>query len=339
MVASAGAGGGSFNHRFAIPGNAGNSVLSILRPVDMPPFQDDGLLQKEQQSHTVPKIFYTHTSTEYQLRGRAPCHIPHQAPTPLARRHPFGAEELGASHPHLPGTEHSTGSLPGSPKRTNAGQQYENYMNFGEQKWVDRALVLDLDTWIHSGKEPPPSHYPTIAKGELVKHESVKFPTVPGFVPSPRDYVRQVWKMDFGPEFETKHVIAQEPPTLGAAYEVLVPQVDATGNDLAGVRIPEVVAPLGTHMGWNVTVPQLKDLHYLSGLLGSFIPLPTTKEQRVKTGDSRLSVAERYKSREDYLAQINKAATALVRERLMLSDDIPQVMDRASATWDWVTKQ
>ena len=42
MVASAGAGGGSFNHRFASPGQAGNSVLSIFRPVDLPPFTDDG---------------------------------------------------------------------------------------------------------------------------------------------------------------------------------------------------------------------------------------------------------------------------------------------------------
>jgi hypothetical protein len=329
VVASAGAGGGSFNHRFAIPGNAGNSVLSILRPVDMPPFQDDGLLQKEAQSHTVPKIFYTFTSTEYWARAGALIHTSADAKRDIAL-------DKSSRLYFIPGTEHSTGPFPPA-RRTAAGQQYENYMNFGEQKWVDRALVLAMDAWVHGAKEPPTSRYPTITKSELVKQEAVKFPKVPGFTFP--EYMPQVWKMDFGPDFESKRVITQEPPMLGAAFEVLVPQVDATGNDMGGVRIPEVVAPLGTHMGWNVTVPQLKDLHYLSGLLGSFIPLSTTREERMKNGDSRLSVAERYKSREDYLGQIRKAANDLVRGRLMLASDIPHVEERAAATWDWVMKQ
>ena len=64
MIASAGAGGGSFNHRFAMPGQAGNSVLSILRPVDLPPFTDDGLMVKARDARVTPKIFYTFSSTE-----------------------------------------------------------------------------------------------------------------------------------------------------------------------------------------------------------------------------------------------------------------------------------
>jgi hypothetical protein len=69
MIASAGAGGGSFNHRFAMPGQAGNSVLSILRPVDLPPFTDDGLLVTSQATGTTPRIFYTLSSTEYWARA------------------------------------------------------------------------------------------------------------------------------------------------------------------------------------------------------------------------------------------------------------------------------
>src|SRR5262249_41852602 len=69
MISSPGAGGGSFNHRFAIPGNAGNSVLSVLRPVDLPPFTDDGLLAKAREMHVAPKIFYTFSSTEYWARA------------------------------------------------------------------------------------------------------------------------------------------------------------------------------------------------------------------------------------------------------------------------------
>ena len=57
MISSAGAGGGSFNHRFAMPGQAGNSVLSVLRPVDLPPFTDEGLLAKARGARVTPKIF------------------------------------------------------------------------------------------------------------------------------------------------------------------------------------------------------------------------------------------------------------------------------------------
>src|SRR4029079_6462972 len=69
MIASAGAGGGSFNHRFAMPGQAGNSVLSILRPVDLPPFRDQGLLANARGARVTPKIFYTLSSTEYWARA------------------------------------------------------------------------------------------------------------------------------------------------------------------------------------------------------------------------------------------------------------------------------
>ena len=79
FIASAGGGRGSFDHRYAMPGQAGNSVLSDLRPVDLFPFTDgieqdpvtgarDGLLRVAESSHTVPKIFYTYSSTEYWAR-------------------------------------------------------------------------------------------------------------------------------------------------------------------------------------------------------------------------------------------------------------------------------
>jgi len=191
-----------------------------------------------------------------------------------------------------------------------------------------------LDAWIHAGKEPPPSRYPTVAKAELVPRTSVKFPKTPGFTFP--DYMPQVWRMDFGAEFQTKGIITKEPPVLGRPYEVLVPQVDSSGNDVSGIRIPEVAAPLGTHMGWNVTIPQLADLHYLSGLIGSFVPFSKTLQERKASLDSRLSIEERYKSREDYLKQVRQAASDLVRDRYMLAGDVPAVLERARQTWDFL---
>jgi hypothetical protein len=326
MISSAGAGGGSFNHRFAVPGNAGNSVLSPLRPVDIPPFNDSGLLESSARSHVVPKIFYTFTSTEYWARAGSLTHTSEDGKADLPL-------DNNSRLYFIAGTEHAGGPFPPVRRFAN-GQEFQNDANFAEQRWVDRALLLDLDAWVHSGKEPPPSRYPTIAKGELVDRAAVRFPKIPKFTFP--DYMPQVWRMDFGPEFEAKGIIANEPPLLGKSYEVLVPQVDSSGNDLSGVRIPEVAAPLGTHMGWNVTIPQLKDLHYLAGLVGSFIPFPKTREEREATGDSRLSIEERYKGRDEYLRQVRQVANQLVRERFMLAGDVDGAMERARRTWDFL---
>jgi hypothetical protein len=327
IVASAGAGGGSFNHRFAVPGNAGNSVLSFLRPVDVPPFLDSALLARSEQAHVVPKIFYTFTSTEYWARAGSLTHTTEDGKSDVSLDPNSRLYFIG-------GTAHSGGPFPPG-KRFAGGQEFQNYANFAEQRWVDRALLLDLDAWIHSGKEPPSSRYPSVARAELVEHASVKFPKIPGFTfPG---YMPQVWHMNFGGEFETRRIIALEPPVLSRPYQVLVPQVDTNGNDLSGIRIAEVAVPLGTYMGWNVALPQLKDLHYLSGLIGSFIPFPATLKDRIASGDSRLSIEERYRTRDDYLKQVRQSANELVRERFMLPADIPPVLERAGQTWDLAT--
>ncbi|PWU12766.1 MAG: hypothetical protein C5B51_00095 [Terriglobia bacterium] len=319
MISSAGAGGGSFNHRFAIPGEAGNSVLSILRPVDMPPFTDEGLLAKAEAAHVTPRIFYTFSSTEYWARAGSLTHtMPDgRADAPLGR--------LSRLY-FLSGTAHASGPFP----PTRAGRKY--YLNFAEQGWVTRALMLDLDAWIQSGEEPPASRYPTIRKGELVSREAVRFPANPAI--SFPDYMPEVWRMDYGPEFAAKGIITKEPPGLGQKYSVLVPQVDADGNEEGGVRLAEVAVPLGTFTGWNVQLPQLADLHYLSGLVGSFAPLPRTREEREKTKDTRRSIGERYSSRQAYLDRVQQAAEELVRQRLMLKDDVAAVLRRAAAMWD-----
>jgi hypothetical protein len=144
----------------------------------------------------------------------------------------------------------------------------------------------------------------------------------------------QVWRMNYGPQFGATRVITQEPPALGAPFRVLVPQVDANGNDRGGIMIPEIAVPLGTHTGWNVTDPPLADLGYLAGLVGSFQPFAVNPD----AGDPRLSIPERYKSREDYLDRVRAAAKTLVAQRFMLAEDIPAVVRRAEDTWNLVAQ-
>jgi hypothetical protein len=323
MIASAGAGGGSFNHRFAMPGQAGNSVLSVLRPVDLPPFTDEGLLAKATTARVIPKIFYTFSSTEYWARAGSLTHTTDdgRADAPLA-----ATSRLY----FLAGTPHAMGSLPLSKGR----DQYRQFVNFAEQRWVSRALIVELDAWTRGDREPPPSQYPLISKGELVRLENVHFPKVPSFPFA--TYMPRVWRMDYGREYSATRVITIEPPQTGEPLRVLVPQVNADGNDIAGIRLPEVAVPLGTYTGWNVTIPQLSELRYLSGLVGGFEPFARTRDQRNANGDSRPSIAERYSGRPDYLDKVRRAANDLVRQRFLRVEDVPAVMSSADRMWNAV---
>jgi hypothetical protein len=315
MISSAGAGMGSFNHRFAMPDEAGNSVLSILRPVDVPPFDDRQLLANAIKAHTVPKIFYTLSSTEYWARAAS---LIHQEPLSPTSRVYF-----------IAGTPHAAG-----PNARTPG--FQNRLNFAQQRWSLRALLLDLDDWVRAAGEPPASRYPTIEKGELVPRTSVRFPKVPSL--DFPDYMPSFWKMDFGRDFGRTRVITNEPPALGGKLTVLVPQVDADGNDLSGIRIPEVAVPLGTYTGWNIHLPQLRDLEYLAGLVGSFEPFAKTREEREKSGDPRLSIADRYSGKQDYLDRVQKSARDLVSQRFLLPADVDAVLKRASAMWDAIAQ-
>src|SRR6202795_117015 len=129
MISSAGAGGGSFNHRFAMPGVAGNSVLSALRPVDLPPFTDEALLARAQAARVTPKIFYTFSSTEYWARAGSLTHTSddgrRDVPLATTSRVYF-----------LAGTPHASGALPRARRA-----QFQHFTNFAEQRWVTRALL------------------------------------------------------------------------------------------------------------------------------------------------------------------------------------------------------
>jgi len=196
---------------------------------------------------------------------------------------------------------------------------------------VLRALLIDLDKWITAGTEPPPSRYPTIARRQLVAREAVRFPKVTSLPFA--DYMPGVWRMDYGVDYTTTRVITKEPPSLGEPYPVLVPQVNADGNDEGGIPLPEVAVPLGTHTGWNISTFQLSGLRYLAGLVGSFQPFAKTKAEREQSGDSRPSIEERYSSRQDYLQRVRRAAADLVRERFVLPDDVEGVVQQADRTW------
>jgi hypothetical protein len=326
LVSSAGAGGGSFNHRFAMPGHAGNSVLSILRPVDVPPFLDAELLTRARATGTVPRIFYTFTSTEYWARAGS---LTHTSEDGAADRPLADSSRLY----FVSGSPHAAGPLP--PARETGAGTFTQRLNFASQRWILRAITLSLDAWVTAGTTPPASRYPTLATGDLAERTSIRPPRVPGLAwPG---YMPGVWRLDFGPRFAAEGIIA-EPPQVGAALPVLVPLVDGDGIDVGGIRPLEVAVPLGTFTGWNVTRPALPDLRYLSGLTGSFEPFARTREARVASGDARPSIAERYVDERGYVRQLEAAARSLVDSRFLLAEDLERAVERARELWPLVAE-
>jgi hypothetical protein len=153
------------------------------------------------------------------------------------------------------------------------------------------------------------------------------------------EYLPPVWRMDFGSGFSETRVITREPPSLGAPYPVLVPQVNADGNDVGGIALPEVAVPLGTYTGWNVTVPALPGMRYLAGLVGAFVPFARTRDARRAVADARPAIDERYASRQEYLAQVERAARTLVEQRFLLAGDVGLVRERAAAAWSAIVER
>ncbi len=124
------------------------------------------------------------------------------------------------------------------------------------------------------------------------------------------------------------------PPRLASPIANLVAAVDEDGNELAGIRLPDISVPLATYTGWNVRHPDIGGPGQTLSLLGSTIPFPATQAEREASGDPRLSIEERYPSKEDYLRRVQQAAEALVQQGYLLAEDLPTVTEQASQRYD-----
>jgi hypothetical protein len=194
-----------------------------------------------------------------------------------------------------------------------------------------RALVKVMDDWADHGVEPPPSNYPTLGNRQLVTLDAFRrsFPRIPGV--SAPSVINELRVLDFGPYFDSMGGVQTIlPPSKGPRYNVLVPGPREDGDGRGGVDTLFTRAPIGTNVGWNIQrYPRDPDLCSLSG---SFVPFATTKAERLATGDSRLSLRERYKDHEGFVDAVTKAARQLVKERFMLSEDADRFIAAAKAS-------
>jgi hypothetical protein len=332
-----GAGRGSFNHRFGQQSRDQLQHFNIQYPVDMFPFTDDeqtdavtgkrdGLLTRARGSNAVPKFFHLLTNSEYFNRAGSLTHTDvtgrKDVPPPSTSR-----IYMVSSAPHI------VGAFPPAPFADPdfVGQADMNPLAYNP---VIRALFRALDAWVVSDVAPPPSRYPRVADGTLTRPDQAGWPQVPG-VQLPQAPMT-TYRLDFGPQWALGRV-SVEPPKLGAPFVSLVPAVDETGNDRGGIRLPQIAVPLATHTGWNYRRSAIGAPDRLASEIGSYLPLAKTRADRERSGDGRLSIEERYASKQAYLERVTAVARELVAERYLLAEDVAEIVAQAQAHYEWAT--
>jgi len=327
----AGGGRGSFNHRFAQPSRDGHPYLNFFYPTDIFPFTDvaqrdpdtgvtDGLLTHAGVPELLPKIFYTNSEYEYWGRAASLIHttVDGAADVPLMDNVRIYLLTAG---------QHGPAAFP--PAQT-IGQQKNNPLDY---RWAMKALLVAMDRWTATGALPPPSKYPRIADGTLVAPDKLRFPRLPDVATT--TMVHKAYRADYGPRFASEGVVTVEPPKIGKAFPILVPQVDADGNGIAGIRMPELAAPLATYTGWNLFNDRSGPATVLSSMQGSYIPLARTAADRQRGSDPRASIAERYRDKDQYIGLVTKAAKELIDQRYLLADDLAAIVKDATRHWDY----
>jgi len=262
----------------------------------------EGLLDNDRARANQPKVFFTNTSVEYwNSRSAALIHTSPNGTTDVAP--PDNVRIY-----FLTGTQHSPGRFP---PRAGNGQQPDNPVEYW---WTLRALLTAMDHWVRDGTSPPDSRYPMLADGTLVRLDALRFPELSG---------------------------VQSPAIITGAQQgdsplpQLVPQVDADGNERAGIRAVEHAVPVATYTGWNFRSETTGAPDQLVALSGASVRFPATAAARASSRDPRRALAERYPSRQAYLDQARAHADALVEGGYLLAQDVPAVMTRMEELWDY----
>lgn len=273
-------------------------------------------------TQTCPLAAEIYSANEYWVKTASLLHTTPDGTADLPDS-PYARNYFISSHQHGTGNATLRGNC----------QQLQNPLNSAP---VQRALFIALDEWA-DGKAPPPSRVPRLDNHTMVRplpQSGVGFPNIPGVTYNGLQTTRYL--LDYGPGFYTTGIATINPPLVsppyqdnpanGPIYPSYVPTTDSDGNDIAGVRLPDVVVPLATYTGWALRAgPQAND-----GCEGSgqYIPFARTRAERLASGDPRPSVEERYPSFGQYSSAVMRAIDGLVKDRLMLCEDADDAQAR-----------
>lgn len=244
-----------------------------------------------------PLLIETNTSTEYWQKGAS-----------LLTTDPLATRDVrlpnGARAYLIAGTQHG-----GSAASTTEHGNCANPNNPHNPSAALRALVVALEEWVRDGTPPPASRVPRISDGTAVAADATGFPNIPGMAITTKTN-------PIAPFGDWVH----PQPDMTRACRTLVSKVDEDGNEVAGIRLPDIAAPLATYTGWNVFAEP-----WVAGELGdrdgSWSPFAKTRAERKASGDPRRSLRERYATPEAYVRRVQRVADKLVKDRLLLAED------------------
>jgi hypothetical protein len=313
------------NYRFGQGGRTQRQHIARWYPEFQVPFTNqvikdpvtgktDGRLARCTATNTCPKIFEVNSANEFWSKDMAAGLVDAKTGKDLTNEPANVRGYFIASLPH------------GAARGKGICQQNRNPLGPGA---VLRALLVDMDQWVTNGKEPPATRVPRVSQGTLVPplpQAGQGFPKLTGVTYNGRMHTGDLF--DYGPDFD-KGIITTWPPKLvGTPYPALVPRTDSDGNDVAGIRLPDVSVPVATYTGWALRAnPSGGDDG--CDAAGQMIDFAKTKADRMSSGDPRPSLEERYPTHESYVNAVSAAAGALAHDRLMLQEDVDAYTKRA----------
>ena len=288
-----------------------------------------------EQTNTCPLGVEIYSANEYWVKAAS-----------LLHTDPSGSRDLPDSpftrNYFMSSMQHGTGSA------TNRGacQQFQNPLSSSA---TQRALFIALDDWATNNRKPPDSRVPTFKDGTLVPplpQSGMGFPNIPSpFADTPGPFVTYSglkttrYHFDYGLNFYETGIATVNPPTFpfttpsyqddprnGPIYPSYIPKTNSDGNDIAGVRLPDLRVPTATYTGWALRSGVWANDGCESS--GQFIPFPRTESDRAATGDPRPSVALRYPTFKDYYQKSLNAIDELVAERFLLCEDAQSELNR-----------
>ena len=333
----------NMNYRFSQSGRTERNRQDHRYPENLFPFASvsttdpytgvtDSRYRKCQLTNTCPLGVEIYSANEYWVKSASLLHTTPDGSTDLPDS-PYTRNYFMSSMQHGTGNGANRGNC----------QQFQNPLS---SSVTQRALFLALDKWSTQGIPAPDSRVPRRDNGTMTLPASTGFPTsIPDpFGETPNGKVTYTglkstrFRWNMGADFYTTGIPTINPPVVSPGnyqfdpastpffspdghpvYPSFAPKTDSDGNDLAGVRLPDVTVPVATYTGWALR----RGAQANDGCEGSgqWIPFAATAAARAATGDPRPSVQERYPSFADYDTKIQTAMSKMIQDRLLLCED------------------
>jgi hypothetical protein len=308
-----------------------------------------GILDRCEASRTCPKIVEHFGAAEVWgqklTTGWVGTDAKNDIPLPKnVRRYYFASSPHGGGNG---GFSTNPGNIP-SCSGTNYGPGTFGSNPMPQTETVN-ALRYHFRNWVMHDTLPPDSVYPTLAKKQLVEptKAAMGFPDIPAVLASSNPnapfydvgtttsrFLQAMMQYNWGPDLnysENTGFHDFEPPNVVQVLDQVVPRTDEDGNEVGGVPVVLLQAPLGTYLGWNVTATGFHK-GQVCNYQGGWIPFAKTKAERLANHDPRRSLEERYVNHQGYVDAVKAAAANAVSQGYLLQTDADALIAAAQAS-------